>query len=112
VALVLGFSVLLASNFPANRTFAWLLSATLAFALVADLLLLPALLGLLERGEDRGAEGVVLAVAGASAWLTWLASAALSGSLTAGRPAPQPASPARSLDLPRLLQAVDTRAPP
>lgn len=46
LALVLGFGVMLFSNFPANRTFAWLLALTLVFALVADLLFLPALIGL------------------------------------------------------------------
>jgi uncharacterized protein len=52
VALVLGFSVLCVSHFPANRDFAWLLSLTLVFALVADLLFLPALLSLFD-GDDR-----------------------------------------------------------
>jgi predicted RND superfamily exporter protein len=50
LALVLGFSVLLASSFPANRSFAWLLSVTLVFALVADLLFLPAILRLCGEG--------------------------------------------------------------
>lgn len=42
--LVVGFSVLLASNFPANRTFGALLAVTVGLALLADLTLLPVLL--------------------------------------------------------------------
>ncbi|RMG15676.1 MAG: hypothetical protein D6731_07940 [Planctomycetota bacterium] len=46
LALVLGFGVLGASSFPANRVFAALLALTLVLALAADLFFLPALLRL------------------------------------------------------------------
>ncbi|MCA8923246.1 MAG: MMPL family transporter [Planctomycetes bacterium] len=55
VVLVLGFSVLLASEFPANRLFGAMVSAAIGFALAGDLLLLPALLFLkVERGRAGG----------------------------------------------------------
>jgi hydrophobe/amphiphile efflux-3 (HAE3) family protein len=56
--LVGGFSVLLVSNFSANQTFGALIAATAVFALVGDLVLLPALLWLLRRrsGSPSGAE--------------------------------------------------------
>lgn len=61
VALVLGFSVLCVSNFPANRTFAYLLSATLVFALVADLVFLPALLAVFAGTSEERVRVAVLA---------------------------------------------------
>jgi uncharacterized protein len=49
VVLVLGFSVLFLSQFKPNRYFGLLVSLTVVFALVGDLLLLPALLWLAKR---------------------------------------------------------------
>lgn len=60
VVLVLGYAVLAASHFRANREFGLLVSLTLGFALLADLVLLPALLLLAEGqsdGEDDPARG-------------------------------------------------------
>ncbi|MEZ6183982.1 MAG: MMPL family transporter [Planctomycetota bacterium] len=51
--LVLGFSVLLASEFPANRLFGVMVSAAIGFALLGDLLLLPALL-FVRSGVGQG----------------------------------------------------------
>lgn len=52
VVLVAGFAVLWLSNFKANRYFGLLASLTIVFALLADLVLLPALLWL-RRGRLR-----------------------------------------------------------
>ena len=49
LALVLGFSVLLVSAFPPNRTFGAMVAATVVFALLGDLVLLPALIVLWRR---------------------------------------------------------------
>lgn len=49
VVLVLGFSVLFLSEFKPNRYFGLLVSLTVVFALLGDLLLLPALLWLAKR---------------------------------------------------------------
>lgn len=54
LALVLGFSVLLVSAFPANRTFGAMVAGTVVFALLGDLLLLPALLVLWGRRRGSG----------------------------------------------------------
>lgn len=56
VVLVLGFSVLLASEFPANRLFGSMTAAAIGFALLGDLILLPALLFL--RMGERGGGGL------------------------------------------------------
>jgi len=49
LALVLGFGVLLVSAFPPNRTFGAMVAATVVFALLGDLVLLPALIVLWRR---------------------------------------------------------------
>lgn len=49
LALVLGFGVLLVSAFPPNRTFGAMVAATVVFALLGDLVLLPALITLWRR---------------------------------------------------------------
>jgi uncharacterized protein len=53
VVLVLGFSVLGVSHFKANRYFGLLVALTCVFALLGDLLLLPALLWLRDRRRRR-----------------------------------------------------------
>ncbi|MDF1663747.1 MAG: MMPL family transporter, partial [Planctomycetota bacterium] len=49
LVLCLGFSVLAASHFKANRDFGLLVALTMILALVADLVMLPALLHVLHR---------------------------------------------------------------
>lgn len=51
IVLVAGFGVLWGSNFTANRYFGALAALTIVFALLADLVLLPALLWLMRRGR-------------------------------------------------------------
>lgn len=57
IALVLGFAVLLVSAFPPNRTFGAMVAGTVCFALLGDLILLPALLVLWGRRVRGGREG-------------------------------------------------------
>ncbi|MBL4849246.1 MAG: MMPL family transporter [Planctomycetes bacterium] len=67
LALVLGFSVLLVSVFPPNRIFGAMVAGTVVFALLGDLVLLPALIVLWRRtfGKAKSAPPAELAPSGA-----------------------------------------------